>query len=391
MPMYDVLLVGGGLFNAVLATRFVSAGKKVCVIERRDSVGGNCYTKRVDGINIHQYGAHIFHTSDKRAWKFANRYGTFAQFINSPVAMVRRGGIDSPWESFNLPFNMNTFSKLWGCTKPEEAMEIIKNTSGVTSNGIHNLRDRAISMVGEELFELFIRGYTEKQWGKRCEELPQDIITRIPVRYTYDNNYFNDWWQGIPTNGYTDWILNMFSGTTILTNTDYLSEMEEWNDSADIVFYSGRIDELFDFKFGQLPFRSLRFDLTRYGPHELQTMCGNYQGVAVANYTQYAKDAEFTRIIEHKHFEPWNKAVQNSSVTWVSREYPMPCGKRDEAYYPISSKASMELYTKYLSLLPRKIVPTGRLGLYRYNDMDDTIIAALEMADQYLGKEEGNP
>ena len=374
---FDAILVGAGLFNAVLANKLGRAGKKVLVIERRGELGGNCATERMGTINVHKYGAHIFHTSEKKVWDFANLFDEMMPFVNSPVAMVTREGHTNP-EVFNLPFNMNTFTKLWpDVLSVADAKKRIEESAKKFDKLVYtNLEERALSMVGEEIYELFIKGYTEKQWGKSCKELDANIITRIPLRFRFDNNYFNDVYQGIPKNGYTHWISNMFDGVAqVITGEDYLKCKDEWNDRADLVFYSGRLDEYFDYSLGDLPYRSLKFVT-----EEKDT--DNYQGVAVVNYTQ--RHPDYTRTIEHKHFEPWNQLAMMESKSIVSFEYPQEMTRDTEAYYPVKSKESSELYRKYREMLPLNVIPTGRLGMYRYNDMDDTISQALQLADCYL-------
>lgn len=374
---FDAILVGAGLFNAVLANKFGRAGKKVLVIERRGELGGNCATERMGTINVHKYGAHIFHTSEKKVWDFANLFDEMMPFVNSPVAMVTREGHTKP-EVFNLPFNMNTFTKLWPdvLSVADAKKRIEESAKKFDKPPYTNLEERALSMVGEEIYELFIKGYTEKQWGKSCKELDSNIITRIPLRFRFDNNYFSDVYQGIPKNGYTHWISNMFDGVAqVITGEDYLKCKDEWNDRADLVFYSGRLDEYFDYSLGDLPYRSLKFVT-----EEKDT--DNYQGVAVVNYTQ--RHPDYTRTIEHKHFEPWNQLAMMESKSIVSFEYPQEMTRDTEAYYPVKSKESSELYRKYREMLPPNVVPTGRLGMYRYNDMDDTISQALQLADCYL-------
>jgi UDP-galactopyranose mutase len=328
-------------------------------------------------INVHKYGAHIFHTSEKKVWDFANLFDEMMPFVNSPVAMVTREGHANP-EVFNLPFNMNTFTKLWpDVLSVADAKKRIEESAKKFDKLVYtNLEERALSMVGEEIYELFIKGYTEKQWGKSCKELDANIITRIPLRFRFDNNYFNDVYQGIPKNGYTQWISNMFDGVAqVITGEDYLKCKDEWNARANLVFYSGRLDEYFDYSLGDLPYRSLKFVT-----EEKDT--DNYQGVAVVNYTQ--RHPDYTRTIEHKHFEPWNRLAMMESKSIVSFEYPQEMTRDTEAYYPVKSKESTELYRKYCEMLPFKVVPTGRLGMYRYNDMDDTISQALQLADCYL-------
>ena len=317
MAKYDVLLVGAGLFNAVLAASFVEKGKKVLVIDRRTEVGGNCATESVLGITVHKYGAHIFHTSDREAWEFANRFAEFMPFVNSPVAKYINM-TDTEWSCkgvYNLPFNMITFAKLWPteCADPASAeMHIGKLTEKFRKLKYDNLEEKALSMVGEEMYELFIKHYTEKQWGCPCTELSPDIITRIPLRFTFDNNYFNDTWQGIPREGYSKWISNMLTGADLVLGEDYLSDRKRWDGEADHVFYSGMLDELFDYSDGCLPYRSLRFQTSQYAT-------SNCQGVAVVNYT--GPSPEYTRSIEHKHFAHWDKGLQERKLTEIGRAH----------------------------------------------------------------------
>lgn len=377
MAEYDVLLVGAGLFNAVLAAKLVEKGRKVLVIDRRNIVGGNCATANLDGIEIHKYGAHIFHTSDREAWTFANRYGEFMPFVNSPVAeYLMHQGDDK--KLFNLPFNMNTFAKLWPgqCDNPIDARRLIETkTAKYRKETYSNLEEKALSMVGEEMYELFIRHYTEKQWGCKCTELSPDIISRIPLRFTFDNNYFNDTWQGIPREGYTKWIDNMLVGAFVMTGVDYISDRKKFDAMADRVFYSGMLDELFDYRLGCLPYRSLRFSTEKYPT-------ANGQGVAVVNHT--GAFPACTRTIEHKHFAPWNREAIEAPYTYLTHEYPMDFVKGGDAYYPVRNTDSVAMWEEYLKMVPENMTVTGRLGRFEYNDMDDTIVKALAMAKEFV-------
>lgn len=355
---YDVILVGAGLFNAVLAHRLIKQGKSVLVLEKRDHIAGNCYTYEQDNIDVHKYGAHIFHTSNKEVWDFVNQFGEFNNFINSPIANYKD-------EIYNLPFNMNTFSKLFGVITPQQAEEVIlkekmKENMCVPSN----LEEQAISMVGRTIYEKLIKHYTEKQWGRQCTELPPEIIKRLPLRFTYDNNYFNDKYQGIPVEGYTAMIEKMFEGCDILLDTDYLKDKDKWNNMADKVYYSGCIDEYYDYCYGPLEYRSVRFEEYEYDNE-------NYQGVAVMNYTSH--EEPYTRIIEHKHFND-----RGSKKTIVSKEYSSEWKNGEVPYYPVNNSKNNSLYEKYKSIENDKVSFVGRLGEYKYYDMDDTVLNALE-------------
>lgn len=364
MNHYDIIFVGAGLFNATLVNRAVSAGKKCLAIEQRNHIGGNIYTESVGGINVHKYGAHIFHTDDKVVWDFVNQFAEFNYFVNSPIANFNG-------DLYNLPFNMNTFAKIWNDVKtPEDAKKKIEEQASVMNGKIpENLEEQAISLVGKDIYEKLVKGYTEKQWGKKCSDLPASIIKRLPVRYTFDNNYFNDKYQGIPVGGYTKMIENMLKGADILLNTDFLAEKEKYLGIADKIVYTGTIDKYFDYQLGKLEYRSLRFDTEVLNVE-------NYQGNAVINYT----DAEtpFTRIIEHKHFEG-AKTVK----TVITREYPVAWKEGCEPYYAMNDEKNIDLYNKYASLAKKeeKVVFGGRLGMYKYYDMDDTILAAWKMAE----------
>ena len=356
---YDAILVGAGLFNAVLAWRLINEGKKVLVIEKRDHLAGNCFTYRKDDIDVHKYGAHIFHTSDKNVWNFINKFGEFNNFVNSPIANYRD-------EIYNLPFNMNTFSKLFGVVTPHQAEEaILKEKMQEKMCFPTNLEEQAISMVGRTIYEKLIKGYTEKQWGRKCTELPPEIIKRIPLRFTYDNNYFNDKYQGIPIEGYTTVIARMFDGADILLNTDFLTDKEKWTKMADKIYYSGCIDEYYDYRFGALEYRSVRFETVEYDKK-------NYQGNAVVNYT--SNEEPYTRSIEHKWFND-----RGSDKTIVSREFSSEWKKGEVPYYPVNNEKNNALYEKYRAIANEKVVFVGRLGQYKYFDMDDTIAGALKV------------
>ncbi len=364
--MYDYLIVGAGLYGSVFAHEMYKAGKKCLVIDRRNHIGGNVYTKEISGINVHVYGAHIFHTHDKSVWEYVNQFAEFNHYINSPVAVYKD-------EIYNLPFNMNTFSKMWNIKTPQEAKKIIE--AQVEQAGISepkNLEEKAISMVGTDVYEKLVKGYTEKQWGMKCCELPTDVIKRLPLRFVYDNNYFNDRYQGIPIGGYTSIIEKLLEGTEVRLNCDYLSSREELNMLCDKVVYTGAIDEFFGYSLGELSYRRVSF--------ETEVLeCDNYQGNAVVNYT----DAEvpYTRIIEHKHFE-----FGQQKGTVISREYPEEWKRGEEPYYPIRNDSNIHIYEKYKAMSEKqdKVIFGGRLGEYRYYDMDDVIISALDMVKREL-------
>lgn len=361
--MYDFLIVGSGLFGAAFAHKAVKAGKKVLVVEKRSHIGGNIYTENIEGINVHKYGAHIFHTDNKEVWDYVNSLAEFNNYVNSPIANYKG-------EIYNMPFNMNTFSKMWNIATPKQAQEIIEAQKKEIKGEPSNLEEQAISLVGRDVYEKLVKGYTEKQWGKSCSELPSFIIRRLPVRYTYDNNYFNDRYQGIPMGGYTAIIEKMLEGAEVRLNTDFLRNKDELCALADKVIYTGMIDEYFDYCLGHLEYRSLKFE-SKVMDEE------NYQGNAVVNYTD--SDTAFTRVIEHKHFEFGKQ--EKTVVTW---EYPKKWEIGDEPYYAVNDNRNNELYSRYAELAEKedKIYFGGRLGSYKYYDMDDVIIEAWKAWDK---------
>ena len=362
MKKYDYLIVGAGLFGATFAYEMIKRGKKCLVLDRRNHIGGNIYCEKINGINVHKYGAHIFHTNDKKIWDYVNQFVEFNNYINSPIANYKG-------EIYNLPFNMNTFSKLWGIKTPKEE----KQKKEFEIKEPKNLEEQAISLIGKDVYIKLIKEYTEKQWGKECKELPAFIIKRLPVRYTYDNNYFNDRYQGIPIGGYNKIIERMLEEADVELGVDYLKNKEKYSKLADKVLYTGMIDEYFDYKFGNLEWRSLKFENEKLKDEN------NYQGNAVVNYTSH--NEKYTRIIEHKHFE-FNKC----EGTVITKEYPMNWKIGDEAYYPVNDEKNNKLYIKYKELADKEknIIFGGRLGEYKYYDMDKVINAALEMVEKEL-------
>lgn len=370
---YDYLIVGAGITSAVFAHEAAKVGKSCLVIDRRNHIAGNVYTEEVDGINVHKYGAHIFHTSLRPVWDYVNQFAEFNNYINSPVAVYKD-------ELYNMPFNMNTFSKMWGIRTPEEAKEIIeKQKAAEAVDEPKNLEEQALSLVGRDVYEKLVKGYTEKQWGKDCTELPASIIKRLPVRFIYDNNYFNDRWQGIPMGGYTSMVQRMFGETEILLNTEYVDFIGEKPGIADRVIYCGPIDAYFDYQLGALEYRSLRFETEKIE-------CENWQGNAVVNYTERA--VPYTRIIEHKHFEfGKDKDGNEIPVTIITREYPATWERGDEPYYPINDERNTKLYEQYADLAKKEgnVVFAGRLGGYKYYDMDKAIDAAFDLVKDELG------
>ncbi len=383
MQKYDYLIVGTGLFGSVFAHEMKKAGKKCFVIDKREHLGGNIYTEKVRDIQVHLYGAHIFHTSDKKIWEYVNQFAEFNQYINSPVAVYGE-------QLYNLPFNMNTFSRMWGIRTPAEAKEIIEEQRGEARKAMEernvkepeNLEEQALSLVGRDIYEKLVKGYTQKQWGRACDQLPAFIIRRLPVRFTYDNNYFTDRYQGIPIGGYTQIIEKLLEGIPVQLGTKYRDFRKtnalkgEDADSFDKVLYTGMIDEYFDYCLGTLEYRSLRFET------ELLEGCDNYQGNAVVNYTE--EKVPYTRIIEHKHFE-----FGTGPDTVITREYPAEWKKGDEPYYPINDQRNNELFCRYQELAAREpgVLFGGRLGQYKYYDMDKVIGAALSMVSDELKKD----
>lgn len=366
--MYDYLIVGAGLFGAVFAYEAKKRGKRCLVIDKRNHVGGNIYCENIEGINVHKYGAHIFHTSDKKIWNYINQFAEFNNYINSPVAIYKD-------ELYNLPFNMNTFSKLWNIKTPAEAQKIIaEQIADLNLFEPKNLEEQALSLVGRDVYEKLIKGYTEKQWGRDCKDLPSFIIKRLPLRFTYDNNYFNDRYQGIPCGGYNTIIEKMLEGVDVLTNTDYFEWIKENNGTFVKTVFTGMIDEFFGYKLGVLEYRSVRFETEVLD-------CENYQGNAVVNYTDRA--VPYTRIIEHKHFE-----FGKQPKTVISREYSSEWKQGVEPYYPINNDRNNALYEEYKQLAESEpnVIFGGRLGNYKYYDMDKVIAAALEAVTKEFGE-----
>ncbi len=369
---YDYLIVGTGLFGAVFAHEMTKAGKSCYCIDKRENVGGNIYTKEEMGIQVHKYGAHIFHTSNRRIWDYINQFAEFNHYVNSPIAVYKD-------ELYNLPFNMNTFSKLWGIRTPKEAKAKIESQRALSLvENPQNLEEQALSLVGRDVYEKLVKGYTEKQWGRDCKQLPAFIIKRLPVRFTYDNNYFTDRYQGIPIGGYTGIIEKLLENVPIklgITYHEFMSENEarEGADTFDKILYTGMIDEYFEYQLGELQYRSLRFE------EECLEDCDNYQGNAVVNYTE--REVPYTRIIEHKHFE-----FGTGEGTVITREYPADWKKGDEPYYPINDERNNTLFAKYKELAAKEknVLFGGRLGQYRYYDMDKVIEAALDMVEEQL-------
>lgn len=367
MSQFDYLIVGAGLFGSVFAYEATQRGKKCLVIDKRNHIAGNIYTENIEGINVHKYGAHIFHTSDKAIWEYVNRFADFNNFINSPIASYKD-------ELYNLPFNMNTFSKMWGIKTPAEAKAIIVGQIVNLNIGEpQNLEEQALKLVGTDVYEKLIKGYTQKQWGRPCTELPAFIIKRLPLRFTYDNNYFNDRYQGIAIGGYTQIIEKMLAGSDVKTDTDYFEFIKENPDIAEKTVFTGQIDEFFGYRYGTLGYRSVRFE------NEILDT-DNYQGNAVVNFTD--KEVPYTRIIEHKHFE-----FGKQEKTVISREYSAEWQPGIEPYYPINDEANNALYEKYKALAATRpdVIFGGRLGQYKYYDMDKVIAAALTAVDDEFG------
>lgn len=374
---YDYLIVGAGLFGSVFAHEMKKKGRRVLLIEKRRHIAGNIFTENVAGIQVHRYGAHIFHTSDRKVWDYVNRFAEFNHYINSPIANYKG-------EIYNLPFNMNTFNKMWGVVTPEQAKEkIAEQIADLSITDPANLEEQALSLVGRDVYEKLVKGYTEKQWGRACTELPAFIIKRLPLRFTYDNNYFNDWYQGIPVGGYTAIIEKMLEGIEVKTGVSYQEFATEQEQDSGMcvvdregniykkVVYTGMLDEYFGYALGHLEYRSLRF--------ETQTLadCENYQGNAVVNYTE--REIPYTRVIEHKHFE---FGTQKDTV--ITREYPAVWKEREEPYYPINDEKNNTLFKKYQEMAGTKphVIFGGRLGQYQYYDMDKVIAKALQAVEQ---------
>ena len=365
MKKYDYILVGSGLYSGVFAWFAKQKGKKCLVLEKRDHIGGNVYCENTEGIHVHKYGAHIFHTSNKEVWQFVNSLAEFNRYTNSPVANYKG-------EMYNMPFNMNTFSKMWNISTPAEAKKIIEEQKKEITGEPKNLEDQAISLVGREIYEKLVKGYTEKQWGRDCTALPAFIIKRLPVRYTYDNNYFNDLYQGIPIGGYNVIIDRLFEGCDIETGVDYLEKKEYYDGLGEKIVYTGTIDAYYKYQFGKLEYRSLRFESEVLDEE-------NHQGVAVVNYTD--RETPYTRIIEHKHFE-----FGTQPKTVITREYPVTWQEGMEPYYPVNDEKNQALYQKYAKLAEKEehVIFGGRLGEYKYYDMDKVIASAMACAKEEL-------
>jgi len=360
---YDYLIVGAGFFGATLAYELQKRGKSVWVIEKRNHIGGNCFTEDVEGVHVHRYGAHIFHTSDKNIWDWINNFAEFRQFVNSPIANYKG-------ELYSLPFNMWTFHQLWGVKTPDEAKDKIESQK--YKGPITNLEEQARSMVGDDIFYKLIKGYTEKQWGKKCTELPSSIIKRLPVRFTWDSNYFNDKYQGIPIGGYTQIFENLLKNVRVSLNTDFFEDQNYYEEVADKIIYTGPIDKLFDYKFGRLDYRSLRWE------NELMDR-ESYQGHPVVNYTD--EETPYTRIVEHKFFDN-----QNQNKTYVSKEFPCDYTDDIEPFYPIGDEKNLEVYSQYRNLCDYddKYIVGGRLGSYVYYDMHQVIGEAFKTLEKIV-------
>ena len=360
MKKYDYLIVGAGLYGSIFAYEMNKKGKKCLVIDKRNHTGGNIYCENIEGINVHKYGAHIFHTSNKEVWEYINQFCEFNNYINSPIANYKG-------EIYNLPFNMNTFNKLWGVVTPEEAkVKIEEQKKEFSITEPKNLEEQAISLIGKDIYEKLIKGYTEKQWGRKATELPAFIIKRLPVRFTYDNNYFNDRYQGIPIGGYTKIIEKMLEEIEIKLNTNFFDNREYFENIAEKIVFTGMIDEFYNYKFGKLEYRSLRFETETLDEE-------NYQGNAVVNYTE--REIPYTRIIEHKHFE-----FGKQEKTVITKEYPSEWKEGDEPYYPVNDEKNNKLYEKYKELAEKEenVIFGGRLGEYKYYDMDKVIEKVLK-------------
>lgn len=369
--MYDYLIVGAGLYGAVFAHEARKAGKKVLIIDKRPNIAGNVYTEKIEGINVHKYGAHIFHTNNKKVWDYVGQFAEFNRFTNSPVANYKG-------ELYSMPFNMYTFNKMWGVVTPDEAVAKIEEQRREISGEPKNLEEQAISLVGRDIYEKLVKGYTEKQWGRDCKDLPAFIIKRLPVRLTFDNNYFNALYQGIPMGGYTRMVANMIDGIEVRLNTDYLKNKAEFDAMADKIIYTGAIDAYFGFSLGTLEYRSVRFE------NEVLDI-PNYQGNVAVNYTD--RETPWTRIIEHKWFE-FGKDSNGNDIpkTVISREYSSEWKQGDEPYYPVNDEKNSTLYEEYRKLAEQEknVIFGGRLGEYKYYDMDMVIDSALSMAEKVL-------
>lgn len=363
---YDYLVVGAGLFGSVFAYEACKKGKKVLVIDKRNHIGGNCYTARIDNIDVHVYGAHVFHTSDEEVWRYVNHFTEFISFVHTPLAIYKD-------KIFNLPFNMHTFNQMWGVIKPEEAKAIINKQRSVLNREAKHLEEQVLSLVGTDIYETLIKGYTEKQWGKKTTELPASIIERLPLRLTYNNNYFNNDYQGIPKNGYTDMFEKLLANIEVKLGVDYFDQKAVYDNLAEQVVYTGTIDQFYQYRFGHLAYRSLRFE-HKHLKYE------NFQGAAVVNYTE--KDVPYTRIIEHKHFNRY----LTSNKTIITLEYPLESDVENDPFYPIVDARNQLLYQKYRKLadLETKYLFGGRLAEYKYYDMDRVIRSALDKAKEWL-------
>ena len=373
MKKYDYLIVGSGLFGAVFAHEATKKGKTCLVIEKRNHIGGNIYCEEINGITVHKYGAHIFHTSNKEVWDYVNGFACFNRYTNAPIARYKE-------EVYNLPFNMNTFQKMWGVFTPKEARKKIQEQiaeAGITEP--RNLEEQAISLVGKDIYEKLIKGYTQKQWGKQATQLPSFIIKRLPVRFVYDNNYFNDTYQGIPIGGYTQIVEKMLEGIEVRLQTDFFENRKELEEAAKKIIYTGMIDEYYEYSFGELEYRSLEFKTEIL---EIE----NYQGNAVVNYTEY--EIPYTRIIEHKHFEFQCQDGTNNPKTVITKEYPKIWNHGDEPYYPMNDERNNRIYAKYLDKAKEeeRVIFGGRLGMYRYFDMHQVVEEALKCVKEELEK-----
>ncbi len=374
MKQYDFLIVGAGLYGSVFSHLATKRGKKCLVIDKRNHTGGNIYCENIDGINVHKYGAHIFHTSDKEVWDFVNSIVPFNRYTNSPVAQAPDGNL------YNLPFNMNTFYQMWGVKTPEEAHAKLEEqrkeaiskmrVAGVTEP--QNLEEQALALIGKDIYHQLIKGYTEKQWGRKCTELPAFIIRRLPVRLTFDNNYFNDSYQGIPIGGYNKLIDGLLEGSDVMLETDFFENRDKWRCIAEQIVFTGKIDEYYDYRFGKLEYRTVRF--------ETETLdCPNWQGNAVVNYT--SEDVPFTRVIEHKHFETFGNAVYDNPLTVISREYSTEWTDGMEPFYPVNDARNQGIYAKYKELADQEdnVIFGGRLAEYKYYDMAPIISHVLKL------------